>query len=139
LDESAWQIANPVEGQCTNRKVEATLAERDQLGIGGDPESVEAVEKDERRIRSDSRFDVRPTGKSAGERAVVRAEIERDAAWLTDIVETLDQPIGHLAMQKIDAVAPRCSVPVHSPGASVEQRGRVVGCHRSSNRLVSPS
>ena len=42
LDQSAGQIADPVQGQRADDEVEAAVAKRDEIGVGGDPHPVEA-------------------------------------------------------------------------------------------------
>jgi hypothetical protein len=62
---------------------------------------------------------------------VVRSEVERHTKLPVDIVETLDQSIGDLPMQELDAADARRTIAVPPPGAPIEQHQReVVGsCH----------
>jgi hypothetical protein len=58
----------------------------------------------------------------------VRAQIERGAEPPSDIVEAIEDAIGHLAMQEVDATVPCRPVSVQSPGAAIEQCGLQGGC-----------
>jgi hypothetical protein len=69
----------------------------------------------------------------------VGAKIEHGAELAADIIDALDQPIGHLAMQKIDAPVPCRPVAMQPPSTAVEKRGRVSRCHCSSYRRARPS
>ena len=56
----------------------------------------------------------------------MRAEVEYDAKLLFDIVEALDQPIGDLSMQELDAAGACRTIAVLPPGAPIEQHQREV-------------
>jgi hypothetical protein len=47
-------------------------------------------------------------------------EIERRAKSLAHIVETFDQPVGDLRMQKLDGAAAGCTIAVPPPGTAVK-------------------
>jgi len=96
-----------------------------------------AAEKAEGGIGGDHRCDLRPAFERTRQRAVMRAEIEHIAEPPFAIVETIEDAIGHLAMQEVDAAAPRRPVAVQPPGAAIEQCGGVGRCHRSRNRPAS--
>jgi len=68
----------------------------------------------------------------------VCTEIEHVAKPPSAIVEAIEDAIGHLAVQKVDAAAPRRPVAVQPPGATIEQCGGVGRCHRSHNRPARP-
>ena len=54
------------------------------------------------------------------------APIECYAKLRSDIVKTVNEPIGNFLMQEIDSVLPCCAVAVAPPGAAVEQQYRWV-------------
>jgi hypothetical protein len=59
---------------------------------------------------------------------VVRADVEHQTKLPIDIVEALDQSIGDLAMQELDAAVACRAVAVPPPGAPIEQhQWEVVG------------
>jgi dihydroneopterin aldolase len=59
---------------------------------------------------------------------VVRADVEHQTKLPIDIVEALDQSIGDLAMQELDAAVACRTVAVPPPGAPIEQhQWEVVG------------
>ena len=69
----------------------------------------------------------------ARQRAALGADIDRRAKSPSDIFEPVDEPARHFGVQEIDAAAARGAVTVHSPGATVEQAGRVSGFHCRSS------
>jgi hypothetical protein len=69
---------------------------------------------------------------------MVRAEVEHHTKTPFDIVEALDQSIGDLPMQKLNAAAACRTIAVPPPGAAIEQhQWEVVGSgHRGENLRV---
>ena len=51
--------------------------------------------------------DLRPALDCPEQSAVVRTEIEHGAEPVVDIVEAIHDAVGYLAMQEVDAAAPR--------------------------------
>jgi len=51
----------------------------------------------------------------------VRTEIEHGAEPLADNLEAIDDTVGYLTMQEVDATAPCRPVSVQPPGAAIEQ------------------
>jgi len=68
----------------------------------------------------------------------VGAEIERSAEPPAAIVEAIEDAMGHLAMQEVDAALPCRPVAVQPPCAAIKKCHRISRCHRPSYRLVSP-
>jgi hypothetical protein len=55
---------------------------------------------------------------------MVRAEIEDCAESAANVVQAIDDPIGDLYMQKVNAPATCRPLAVQPPGAAIEQRCR---------------
>ena len=109
LNESSGEVARPMQGEGADHEVEAAVAKRDQVGIGG----TRIPSRRARRRREDRR---RPPARSPGgaSRAcdtapICAPQIEHDAKLPSDIVETVDEAIGNFLMQEIDAVSSRAA------------------------------
>ena len=130
LHESTGQIANPVEGESTDGKLEAPFAEGHKVRIGGDPHSLAPRQKRRRRVGGNDPFHAGSKPERAGECAVVGANIECRAELLSDVVEALDEPVGDLGMQEVDAAIPCRPVAVHSQSAAIEECDWISRRHR---------
>ena len=125
LDQRAGQVGDPMQCQGADREVEARVAKRHQLGVGGDPQAGGLRQEAEGGLGGDDEFDTRPQRQRLRQPALTRAEIEHCPKSPADIVEAVGQPLGDFGMQKIDAALPRGALAVQAPGAAVEQHDRL--------------
>jgi hypothetical protein len=121
LRQSTGEIADPVESESADEKIEASLAEWDKIGIGDDPHALALRQERERRVGGDNPFHVWSPTQRAGHGTVVDAEIECAPEWPADVVEALDEPVGDLGMKKVDASDPCRPVAMHPQGATIEE------------------
>ena len=129
LDEGTGQITDPMKREGADHEIELPFAERYQLGIGSDRDAAASFEKHERGIHCNDPFDPRLPSDSTGQCAVVCAEIEYGSELSFGAVEALDQPVGDLGMQEVDAAGSCCPVAMQTPGAAIEYCDQVGGHH----------
>src|SRR5262249_60803185 len=129
LHQSAGQIAHPMQGKRADRKVEARLAKRNKLGIGGHLIPRAACQKFERRVGSNNPLDPWPAHERTRQRAALGAGIESRTKSPSDIFKAVDEPAGYFGMEEVDAAAPCSPVSMHSPSVTVEQDDRICGFH----------
>ena len=113
-----------MEGKGADRKIKAGVMKREQFRVGGDWDGRSLCSQDESGFGGDDTLDPRSMGERPRQRAVVRAEIEHRAELAANIVEPVDDPLGDLDMQKVDAPATRRTLAVQPPSAAIEQRCR---------------
>ena len=129
LDEGTGQIADPMKSEGADHEIELPFAERYQLGIGSDRHAAAGFEKREGGVHCNDLFDPRSPSDGTGKRPVVGAEIECRIELSLGAVEALDQPVGDLGMQEVDAAGSCCPVTMQTPGAAIEYCDRVGGHH----------
>src|SRR5438477_11385912 len=122
-----------MQNEGADRKLEARLAKRNKLGIGGDSIPRAARQKSERGVGSDHPLDSWLMRERARQRATLGADIERRAKSPAEIFEALDEPACHFGVQELDAAAARGAVTVHSPSVTVEEGDRIWGFHHRSS------
>ena len=104
------------------RLYEGYVSKRNEIGIGRDPHTAEPAEETRRGVGGDYSFHPGAARQRPRQRAVMSTEVERRAKIPVDIVETFDEPIGHLGVQELGIAAARSAIAMQPPGAPIEQR-----------------
>ena len=110
LDQRARQIGAPMQRETAGDEIEAGVAKRDQLGVGGD--ARRAARAASKPAAGSAATTSSMPARSASARASAPSRAPRSSAdrkLAVDQVEPVEQPLGDLRMQKIDrpASAPR--------------------------------
>jgi hypothetical protein len=113
-----------MEGKGADRKIKAGVMKWEQFRIGGNWDGRSLCRQDDSGFDGDDTLDPRSMGERPRQRATMRAEIENCAELAANVVQAIDDPVGDLDMQKINAPATRRTLAVQPPGAAIEQRCR---------------
>src|SRR5271170_3993003 len=113
-----------MENEGADRKIKAGIMKGEQFRIGGNWDGRILYHQDNSGFGGYDMLDPWAIGERPRQRAVVCAEIEHCAELAANVVKAIDDPLGHLDMEKVNAPATCRTLAVQPPGAAIEQRCR---------------
>jgi len=109
-----------MKGKRADREIKASVTKWEKFWVGGDWDGRSPCGQDDSGFDGDDTLDRRPMGERPRQRAMMRAKIKNCAELAANIVQAIDNLVGDLDMQKVDAPAAPRTLAVQPPGAAIE-------------------